>query len=102
MLEIIEKTLLTGIGTLALTQKKAEELIDELKERLNLSEEEGKKLLDKMQNAVKENQSKLEEMAQLEVKKACERIGIVTTEEFTKLKKKVEQLEKQLKAQAQE
>ena len=100
MLEIAEKTFLAGLGALVLTQKKAEELIDDLKERMNLTEEEGKNLLEKLRDAAKDNQHKLEELAQEEVKKACERIGVVTTEEFEKLQKKVEQLEKQLKAQA--
>lgn len=100
MLEIVEKTLLTGIGAVALTQKKAEELIDDLKKRMNLTEEEGKNLLEKLRGAAKDNQKKLEEMAQDEVKKACERMGVVTTEDLEKLQRKVEQLEKQLKAQA--
>lgn len=100
MLEIIEKTLLAGIGVVSLTQKKAEELIDDLKEKLNLSEDEGKKLLEKLQDAAKENQRKLEEMAREEVKKACERVGVVTEEDFAELKKKVAAMEKQLKASA--
>ncbi|MDA3903105.1 MAG: phasin family protein [Desulfuromusa sp.] len=100
MLEIVEKTLLTGIGAMALTQKKAEELIDDLKKRMNITEEEGKTLLEKLRSAAKDNQKKLEEMAQDEVKKACDRVGVVTTEEFEKLQHKVDQLEKQLKAQA--
>lgn len=100
MLEIVEKTLLAGIGALALTQKKAEELIDDLKERMNLSEEEGKKLLEKLRSAAKDNQEKLEGLAQDEVRKACERVGVVTVEDFEKLQRKVSQLEKQLKSQA--
>lgn len=98
MLEIIEKTLLTGLGALSLSQKKAEELVDDLKERLSLSEEEGKKLLAKIQETAKENQHKLESMAQEEVKKAFERFGVVTEEEFEALKKKVDAIDKQLKA----
>ena len=98
MLEIVEKTLLAGIGALSLTQKKAEEVIDDLKQRLNLTEDEGKNLLDKLQDAAKENQQKLEDLACEEVKKACERVGVVTEEEFSKLQKKVDHLEKQLKA----
>lgn len=100
MLEIIEKTLLAGIGVVSLTQKKAEELIDDLKDKLNLSEDEGKKLLEKLTDAAKENQQRLEDLARDEVKKACERIGVVTEEEFAGLKKKVAELEKQLKAHA--
>jgi len=99
MLEIVEKTLLTGIGAVVLTQKKAEELIDDLKKRLNLTEEEGKNLLEKLREAAKDNQKKLEEMAQDEVTKACERIGVVTKEEFKKLQNKVDKLEKQFKDQ---
>ena len=99
MMEIVEKTLLAGIGALALTQKKAEELIDDLKERMNLSEEEGKNLLEKLRNAAKDNQEKLEGIAQDEVRKACERMGVVTSEDFDKLQRKVAQLEKQLKTQ---
>lgn len=99
MLEIVEKTLLTGIGAVALTQKKAEELVDDLKKRMNLSEDEGKNLLEKLRSASKENQKKLEGFAQDEVKKACERVGIVTREEFNTLQSKVKKLEKQLNAQ---
>ena len=97
MFELIEKTMLTGLGALSLSQKKAEELASELKERLNLSEEEGKKLADKMQQTAKENQQKLESVAQEEVKKAFDRLGVVTEEEFTALKRKVEALEKKIK-----
>ncbi len=97
MIEIIEKTLLTGLGALSMSQKKAEELVCELKERLNLSEEEGKKLLDKLQQTARENQNKLESVAQEEVKKALERMGVVTVEEFSALKKKVDALEKKIK-----
>lgn len=96
MLELIEKTLLTGIGFLSLSQKKVEELVEDLKEKMNLTEEEGKKLMDRLRDAAKENQQKLEAMAQDEVKKACDRLGVITEEEFTALKMRVEALENQL------
>ncbi len=96
MIELIEKTLLAGMGAVSLSQKKAEELIQDLKQRFNVSEDEGKALLDKIQQAAKENQKKLEELALQEVKKACDRLGVVTSAEFEKLTKKVHQLEKKL------
>lgn len=98
MLEIIEKTLLTALGAASLTQKKAEELAEELKERFNLSEDEGKALIEKLKKTASDRQSQLEEQAADEVKKACERIGIVTNEEFSALSERVSQLEKQLSA----
>jgi polyhydroxyalkanoate synthesis regulator phasin len=96
MIELIEKTLLAGMGAVSLSQKKAEELVQDLKQRFNVSEDEGKALLDKIQQAAKENQKKLEELALQEVKKACDRLGVVTAAEFEKLTKKVHQLEKKL------
>jgi polyhydroxyalkanoate synthesis regulator phasin len=99
MIELIEKTLLTGIGALSLTQKKAEELVQEFREQLNLSEEKGRELLNKLQEAAEENQKKLEKLAQEEVLKTCQKLGLVTLEEFEKLRKKVQSLERHLKAQ---
>jgi polyhydroxyalkanoate synthesis regulator phasin len=97
MIELLEKTVLTAVGAMTLTQKKAEELLHEMRGKLNLSEEEGKAFLKKIQEAAVQSQEKLQEQAQEEVKKACERMGVVTTDEFNKLKKKVAQLEKKLK-----
>jgi polyhydroxyalkanoate synthesis regulator phasin len=97
MIELIEKAMLTGLGALSLTQKKAEELIDELQKQFNLSEEKGRELLAKLQETAKENQSRLEELAREEVRNATDRLGLVTAEEFEKLRKRVLQLEKQLK-----
>jgi polyhydroxyalkanoate synthesis regulator phasin len=97
MTDIIEKTLLAGIGALALSQKKAEELISELQRRFNLGEEKGQQLLDSLQQAVRDQQQKLEEVARQEVQRTCTRLGLITREEFDALKKKVHLLEKQLK-----
>jgi len=100
MIDFIEKTMLAGVGALSLTQKKSEELIAEIKERLELSEEEGKQLAARLQESAKESQKKLEEMAREEITKAGSRIGFVPREEFDALAKKVTKLEKQLKAKS--
>lgn len=97
MIEIFEKTILTAVGAMTLTQKKTEELLQELREKLNVSEEEGREFLKKVQEATAKNQKKVEELAREEVKKACERMGVVTNEEFEKLKKKVASLERKMK-----
>ena len=97
MFNLLEKTLLTALGAATLSQKKADELIRELKQKFNVTEEEGKAFLGKVQEMARQNQEKLEAAAQEEVKKACGRMGVVTQDEFDKLKKKVAQLEKKLK-----
>ena len=96
MFELFEKAVLTGLGALSLTQKKAEEIIAELKEKYKMSEEEGKAFLDKVQGMAKEGRERVAEIADTEVKKVMDRVGLVPREEFDRLLKRVEELEKRL------
>jgi polyhydroxyalkanoate synthesis regulator phasin len=96
MLELFEKAVLTGIGALSITQKKGEELLNELKDRYKISEDEGKAFIDKLQGMAKETREKLAEAAEVEVKKTVERIGLVPKDEFDKLKQRLDDLEKKL------
>ena len=100
MIDFIEKTMLAGFGALSLTQKKSEELLKEIKERIDLTEDEGKQLLSRLQDSAKENQQKFEDLAREELKKAGSRMGFVPKEEFEALSKKVAKLEKQLKSKS--
>jgi polyhydroxyalkanoate synthesis regulator phasin len=93
MLELLEKTVMTAIGVAAITQKKAEDLVAELKDRYKLSEEEGKNLVDKIQSIAKESKEKVREMAEVEVQKVVDRLGLVSREEFDRLVKRVQELE---------
>ena len=93
MLELLEKAVMTTIGVAAITQKKAEELVAEMKERFKLSEEEGKNLVDRIQGIAKESRDKVGEMAEVEVKKVVERLGLVSREEFDLLSKRIQELE---------
>ena len=93
MLEILENVVMTTIGVAAMTQKKAEELAGEMKERFKLSEDEGKHLIDKIQEIANDSRGKVMEMADVEVKKVVERLGLVSREEFDRLAKRVQELE---------
>jgi len=93
MLELFEKVVMTTIGVAAITQKKAEELVAEMKDRFKLSEDEGKQLVEKLQTLAKENREKVTEMAEAEVKKVVDRLGLVSREEYDRLAKRVQELE---------
>ena len=93
MLEILEKMVMSAIGVAAITQKKAEELAGELKERFKLNEDEGKKLVDRIQSIANDSRKKVMEMADVEVKKVIERLDLVSREEFNQLAKRVQELE---------
>ena len=96
MLELIEKVVMTTIGVVAITQKKAEELVSEMKDKYKLSEEEGKHMIDRIQSLAKENREKVREMAEAEVQKVVERLGLVSVDEVERLKKRVQDLETRL------
>jgi polyhydroxyalkanoate synthesis regulator phasin len=96
MLELIEKVVMTTIGVAAITQKKAEELVCEMKDKYKLSEDEGKHLIERIQSMAKENKDKVREMAEVEVQKVVERLGLVSVDELEILKKRVQDLEARL------
>jgi len=96
MLELIEKVVMTTIGVAAITQKKAEELVTEMKDRYKLSEDEGKQMVDRIQTMARENREKVREMAEAEVKKVVERLGLVSVDELERLKKRLQDLEERL------
>ena len=96
MLEFIEKVVMTTIGVAAITQKKAEELVTEMKDKYKMSEEEGKHLVERIQSMAKENREKVREMAEGEVQKVVERLGLVSVDEIERLKKRVQELEARL------
>jgi len=100
MLEIVEKTLLTAIGAASMTQQKAEEMVADLKERFNLTEEEGRRLKDKVKNAASERRKQMQEEAAKEVRDAAERMGLVTKTEMKKLEDRIAALEQCCKKDA--
>ena len=94
MLELVEKAFLSGLGALAVSQKMAEELMSDLKDRYKMSEEEGKAFLEKLQTMAKDSRQKVSEMAEQEVRKVIDRIGLVPRDDYEQLLKRVEELEK--------
>jgi len=93
MLELLEKAALTAIGAASLTQKKGEELVQELKARYKMSEEEGRAFLEKIQDIARAGRDRTSEIAETEVKRALDRLGMVSREEFDRLERRVRALE---------
>ena len=93
MFELFEKTVLTGLGLLSLSQKKAEEMLKDVQERYKVGEEDGKAFLEKIQSMAKESRERIAEIAETEVKKVIDKLGLVPRDEFDRLQKRVEALE---------
>jgi polyhydroxyalkanoate synthesis regulator phasin len=99
MFEMLEKAMLAGLGAVAMSQKKAEELVAECKEKYRTSEEEGKVFLDRVQVLAKEGRQRFQDIAEEEVRQAIHRLGGVTREEYDLLLARVQDLENRMKEQ---
>ena len=92
MIELIKKAIYTGVGFAVLTKEKAEELVKELAQQAQFSEQEGKELLESVmkqsEQARSEFQAKVEEGVLAVVKK----LNLATRDEVASLKAKVDEL----------
>ena len=96
MFDVLEKVLLAGLGAVSLSRKKTDEFLAEMKEKYQMSEEEGKAFIEKAENMAREGKEKVAEMVDAEVKKVIDRVGLVPREEFDRLLKRIEELEERL------
>ncbi|MDR3579701.1 MAG: phasin superfamily protein [Oryzomonas sp.] len=96
MLDLLEKAVLTAIGAVAITQKRAEELVVEMREKYTLSEDEGRDFVERLQGVAEESREKIRQTAESEVKKVVEMLGFVSREEYERLARRVQELESRL------
>jgi polyhydroxyalkanoate synthesis regulator phasin len=94
MLNIIKKSMLTGIGLALIAKDEIEDLAKELVNKGKMSENEGTKFLEDLQKRYDETQQKLEEKLQKAVKDFMKKADVVTGDELKGLKKEIRELKK--------
>ena len=94
MLNIIKKSLLTGIGLALIAKDEVEELAKEFAKKGQMSETEGLKFLDDQKKRYDETQKKLEEKVEKAVREFMKRADVVTGDELKGLKKEIRDLKK--------
>ena len=98
MFDFMKKTMLAGVGLAAMTKDKVEELARELTEKGEISEKEGRELIDdllkKSEQARKDLEAKVEDM----VRKVLEKMNVATREDIARLEKKIGFLEQKVTA----
>ena len=95
MLNIIKKSMLTGIGLALIAKDEVEDLAKELVNKGKMSESEGTKFLEDLQKRYDETQKMLEEKVQRAVKDFMKKADVVTGDELKGLKKEIRDLKKQ-------
>ena len=94
MLNIVKKSMLTGIGLALIAKDEVEDLAKELVNKGKMSENEGTRFLEDLQKRYDETQKKLEEKVQRAVKDFMKKADIVTRDELKGLKKEIRDLKK--------
>ena len=94
MLNIIKKSMLTGIGLALIAKDEVEDLARELVNKGKMSENEGTKFLEDLQKRYDETQTKLEEKVQKAVKDFMKKADVVTGDELKGLKKEIRELKR--------
>lgn len=94
MLDIIKKTMMTGIGLALLAKDEVEDLAKEVVEKGKMTEKEGKKFFEDLQKRYEEVQNKLEDRVEKTVKEFLKKADVVTSDELKALKKEIRELKK--------
>jgi polyhydroxyalkanoate synthesis regulator phasin len=93
MFEIIKKTMLVGVGLAAVTKKEVEELARELTEKGEVSEKEGKVLIDELLKKSEQARDDLETKVEDTVSKVLGRMELATKGDIDRLAKEIKRLE---------
>ena len=97
MLNLIKKTMLTGVGLAGLTKNKVEKLAKELAKKGKLSEKEGKKLVDDLLKKSEKARKDPEAQTEKVVRNTMKKMNFATREDILKLTKRIKNLEGTLK-----
>lgn len=95
MFDIIKKTMLTGVGLAAMTRDKIEEMAKELTEKGEMTEKEGKELVDELMKKSEKAKKDLETKMEGIVEKVLAKMNLATKEDISKIEKRLKHLEKQ-------
>jgi polyhydroxyalkanoate synthesis regulator phasin len=96
MIELIKKTLLTGVGVAALSKEKVEELAKDIVEKGKMTEQEGQKLVDQLLISSEEARQDLQKQIEAKVQAVLEKMNIAKKSELDALSLEIEELRKKL------
>ncbi len=94
MIELVKKTLLTGIGVAALSKEKIESLAKEVAEKGKLTEQEGKEFVDQLLNRSEEAREELQAQIEAKVRAVLEKMDVAKKSDVDALRKEIEELKK--------
>lgn len=92
MIDFIKKAMFTGIGLASITKDKVEEVAKEFIEQGNLTEKEGRKLVDEMMDYSEKSRGELESQIDKYVEKAISKLDLARKSDIDELKGEIQAL----------
>ncbi len=97
MIDLIKKTMLTGLGLAVMTKDKVEELGREFVDQTKLGETEGREFIDNLMKQSEAARTEFQARIDAAVKTAVESLNLVHNDELQKLVARVDALAAELK-----
>ncbi|SHF72735.1 phasin family protein [Ornithinibacillus halophilus] len=94
MKNTLKKGLSLGLGLAVTTKEQAEKVVDELVEKGEISKQESKEFFQELLEKGKETQKQLDDKISSKLHQLLDELDLATKEEVDKLKKRIEELEK--------
>ncbi|HSH36874.1 phasin family protein [Schnuerera sp.] len=98
MEDLFKKVFFAGIGTMALTYEKANELVKDLVEKGKITVEQGKQLNEELKRVVKDNNQNTQNMNDIEmnIKTYLDNLNLATKEDIDNINRRIDELEKNI------
>ena len=96
MSDFLKRAILTTLGTMSLTKKKAEDLVKDLVKQGDLTQTEGKKFVSDLMKGVEKERDTIGKNTEKTIRDILKKAEIPTRKEIVDLKNKIEQLSKKI------
>lgn len=98
MEDLLKKVFFAGVGTMALTYEKANELVKDLVEKGKITVEQGKQLNEELKRVVKDKDSNAQNIADTEmnIKAYLDSLNLATKDDIDNINKRIDELEKNI------
>ncbi|HPC03057.1 MAG TPA: hypothetical protein PLE04_04725 [Syntrophales bacterium] len=92
----IKKAMLLGLGLISLTKEKAEEIVDDLIKRGEVSREERFKMVDKLLREAEKKEEELTGKINEIVQNAITQVGLASKKDLEAISKRLAEIEKRI------
>lgn len=94
MIDLVKKSMLTGLGIASITKDKIEEIAKDLIKQGDMSEQEGRKFVEEMMSYAETTKKDIEKYIDNAVKKTIDRLDIVRKSDLDELRASIDEMKR--------